>query len=699
MTGSTWLVFFSARRRTIAAAVLSLSLAAPLTAQPSASSSFVNTLMPQPASLSVETGSLPLGPGFSYALSGNNSARLTQAAVRFIRRLETNTGVQMRLAPAAKPGDATLLIDVRSAASDPIPLPDEDESYTLDVAPKQITLRANTDIGALRGLQTLLQLPQVQGSGFIFPAVHIEDAPRFPWRGLMLDCGRHFMPLPVIYRTLDGMAAVKLNVFHWHLTEDQGFRIESRVFPRLQQMGSNGHYYTQQQVREVIAYASARGIRVVPEFDMPGHATSWMVGYPNLGSAPGPYSVETSFGIFDAALDPTRESTYRFLDAFLGEMAGLFPDPYIHIGGDESNGKAWRANPRIRAFMKAHGYTTTQQLQTYFETRVQKILTRYHKRMLGWDEILNPALPKNAVIQVWHQDQFLIEGAQQGHRELYSRPYYLDHMYTAAEMFQADPIPADARLAPAQSKLILGGEACMWSEQVTPRTVDSRIWPRAAAVAERLWSPATDRDTNDMYRRLQVESLRLDGDGLDHFADFERGLRQLAGTDADAALILFAQTLQPVNNDIRYLGQHPTQLTPFDLLVDAVSPDPPLRHQINQLVDRALHGDEAAAAQLHAIFQSWAQAAPEVAQLAAGSPRLQQASARIRQWPRLATAGLESLDYLKQATPAPVTWQTAQKTLIQDAAGHQDLVNFAVLPAIRKLVDAAGSGAVSLPGR
>ncbi len=649
--------------------------------------------IPQPASVQLHSGFLLLDGRFHVQLTGYTEPRLDRARDRFLEHLTAQTGILFGLEPA---GNSPALVIHTDKPSAPVQKLGEDESYQLTIDSAGARITAANPLGAMHGLQTLLQRVQTTPQGFALPFATITDQPRFPWRGLMIDCSRHFIPLPVIFQNLDAMEAVKLNVFHWHLTEDQGFRIESRVFPRLQQMGSNGHYYTQQQVREVIAYASARGIRVVPEFDMPGHATSWMVGYPHLGSAPGPYSVETLFGIFDAALDPTRESTYRFLDAFLGEMAGLFPDPYMHIGGDESNGKAWRANPRIRAFMKAHGYTTTQQLQTYFETRVQRILARHHKRMLGWDEILNPALPKNAVIQVWHGDQFLIEGAQQGHRELYSRPYYLDHMDTAAEMFQADPIPAAAKLTPAESKLILGGEACMWSEQVTPQTVDSRIWPRTAAVAERLWSPASDRDTNDMYRRLQVESLRLDGEGLDHITDLERGLRQLAGTDADAALILFAHTLEPIDNDARYRAQHPTQLTPFDLLVDAVSPDPPLRHQLNQLVDRALHGDNAAAIQLRAIFQSWAQAAPEVAQLAAGSPRLQQASERIRQWPRLATAGLESLDYLKQAMPAPVGWQTAQKTLIQDAAGHQDLVNFAVLPAIRKLVDAAGSGAVSL---
>ncbi len=461
----------------------------------------------------------------------------------------------------------------------------DDESYALDVDTQHMALHARTEIGALRGMETLLQLVQPEGSGFVLPAVHIEDAPRFPWRGLLLDPGRHFLPVDVVYRTLDGMASVKLNVLHWHLTEDQGFRIESKVFPKLQGVGSDGLYYTQQQVKAVVAYAAARGIRVVPEFDMPGHSTSWMVGYPQLGSAPGPYEVQHTFGIHDQAFSPINEGTYRFLDAFFGEMSTLFPDAYVHIGGDESNGKQWRANPAIRAFMKAHGMTTTQELQAYFNKRIEKILEKHHKRMVGWDEILNPALPPDVVVQVWHGNQFLADAARQGHQGLYSQPYYLDDSHTAAAMFLADPVPEGANLTPDQLKKILGGEACMWGEHVTALSIDSRIWPRTAAVAERLWSPATDRDTDDLYRRLGVETLRLEAEGVPVVTETERRLLELAGTVHDEPLRLFAATLQPVDFGELFREQHTTQLTVLDHLVDAVPFDPPLRHELEVMVD------------------------------------------------------------------------------------------------------------------
>ncbi len=654
-----------------------------------AQTSFVNTLMPLPASLTAKSGSLALDKSFSYAIHGDSGARLSQAAVRFISRLEMRTGVQIARTAAAS--GATLTIDVATPASSPYPNIDQDESYTLDIDDHAIALHSKTDIGALRGLETLLQLAQPAGSSFIFPAVHIEDAPRFPWRGLMLDCGRHFLPVEVIYRTLDGMAAVKLNVLHWHLSEDQGFRVESRVFPKLHELGSNGLYYTQQQVRDIIDYAAARGIRVVPEFDIPGHSTSWFVGYPELASAPGPYSVQTVFGIHDAAFDPTRESTYKFLDAFLGEMAHLFPDAYMHIGGDESNGKQWAANPQIQAFMHAHNLKTSAELQAYFNTRVQKILAKYHKRMVGWDEILSPNLPRDTVIQVWHGTEFLINAARQGHNGIYSHAYYIDHMYSAADVFLADPIPAGSDLTPEQAKLILGGEACMWGEHISPLTIDSRIWPRAAAVAERFWSPASDRDVDDMYRRLAVESIRLDAEGLTHLSYPERALRQLAGTQDDGALALFASVLQPVDFHVRYQEQHTDQLTPLDQLVDALHPDPPMRHQLELVVASALSGDKDAMNNLQNIFRYWIYAAPALESMAVHNPLLQLESNRISQWPKLGQIGLDAITYLNSGNPATPEWQAEQTAIIKDTAKPQELVDFVVLPQLQKLVDAAAA--------
>jgi hexosaminidase len=272
-------------------------------------------------------------------------------------------------------------------------------------------------------LQTFLQLVDVSSDGFSAPAVTIQDKPRFPWRGLMLDSARHFIPLDVIRRNLDGMEAVKMNVFHWHLSENQGFRAESKKFPKLHESGSNSLYYTQEEIRDLILYARDRGIRVVPEFDMPGHSTAWFVGHPELASGKGPYEIERRWGIFDPAMDPTSERVYKFLDDFIGEMARIFPDHYFHIGGDEVNGKEWDANPRIQAYMKAHGIKNNQALQAYFSGRVQKLVTRHGKTVVGWDEVLVEGVPKDIVIQSWRGQASLAQAAKQGYRGILSNGY------------------------------------------------------------------------------------------------------------------------------------------------------------------------------------------------------------------------------------------------------------------------------------
>ncbi len=264
----------------------------------------------------------------------------------------------------------------------------------------------------------------------------------------MIDCSRHFIPLDVIMRTLNGMAAVKLNVFHWHLSDDQGFRIESKVFPKLTGEGSDGLFYTQEQAKEVVAYARKLGIRVVPEFDMPGHTTSWAVGYPELASGPGPFSIERHFGVFNPVLDPTKESTYQFIDQFVGEMATIFPDPYMHIGGDENNGVEWKENPGIQAFAREHNLHGTAAIQAYFNQRLLPILTKHGKKMIGWDEVLTPGLPKDVMVQSWRGFDSLAAGAKQGYSGILSAGYYLDHMDSTADHYRVDPVPANSNLTP-----------------------------------------------------------------------------------------------------------------------------------------------------------------------------------------------------------------------------------------------------------
>jgi hexosaminidase len=507
----------------------------------------------------------------------------------------------------------------------------------------------------------------------------------------MIDCGRHFEPVDVIKRNLDGMAAVKLNVFHWHLTEDQGFRIESKLFPKLTGMGSDGLFYTQAQAREIVAYARERGIRVVPEFDMPGHTKSWFVGYPELASAPGPYTIRREFGVEDAAMDPTRESTYAFIDSFVGEMAQIFPDLYMHIGGDESDGVQWKANPKIQEFMHTHNLKDAAALQAYFNQRLFKILEKHKKHMVGWDEVLNPALPKDIVIQSWRGAKSLSDAAKLGYRGILSQPYYLDGMKAAKEHYLSDPLPSSSDLTPEQRKLVLGGEVCMWGEHIDARSIDSRIWPRSAAIAERFWSPESVNNVDDMYRRLAVESIRLEALGLTHLSHEGSALRELAGTENIDALRVFSSVLEPVSFSERYQGQHTSQLTPLDNLVDAVRPDPPSRHDTNRLTHqflRAPTASEEARTLLEKNFQSWIIAAPAIEAQLAASPLLALAEPRAQQLPGLATAGVEALNYLSKGIKAPAGWKQRNLALIDAAKKPQALVRFTFLSPLEELVNA-----------
>jgi hexosaminidase len=501
----------------------------------------------------------------------------------------------------------------------------------------------------------------------------IQDHPRFPWRGLHLDVCRHWMPIEVVKRNLDGMAAVKLNVFHWHLSDDQGFRVESKRFPKLQQLGSDGLYYTQDQVREVIGYARDRGIRVVPEFDMPGHTTSWLVGYPELASAPGPYQIERNWGVFDAAMDPTRESTYQFLDAFIGEMAALFPDPYFHIGGDEVTGKKWRSSLRFQTFIGKHHLRDAEGLQAYFNRQLQKVVAKYGKRMEGWDEILDPDLPKDIVIQSWRGQKSLADAALHGFSSILSAGYYLDQMEPASKLYAVDPLDgAAASLTDEGRARILGGEVAMWSEFVSPENVDSRIWPRAAAVAERLWSQQEVKDVPSMYRRLDDVSRELNLLGLTHRSSYLPMLERLAAGDPVEPLKMLADVVTPATFGQRIHTHKYTQLTPLDQLVDAVRPESETARDFAGLVDRMDR------AQMRIWLTRWRD----------NDARIQPASQTLN---HLGAIGLEALDFLDRSERPSDEWLARQRSFFETVRKPQNEVRFAILPSIETLVAATVS--------
>lgn len=659
-----------------------------------------NDLMPVPAEVRFTDARLPVTNGFTVAVTRHDDARLRAAIARWQQRWTARAGIDFRAPTAATVAAPVALVIECQGPGSAVPSLDEDESYSLDVTAGQATLRAATVVGAMRGLETLGQLLMQDAKGWFLPAISIRDHPRFPWRGLLIDVARHWQPVEVIQRNLDGMALVKLNVLHLHLTDDQGFRIESRTHPELQAQGSDGLYFTQDQMRDLIAYAQARGIRVVPEFDLPGHATSWVVSHPELASLVGPYAIERHWGIFNAVLDPTNEALYPLLDDLLGEMAALFPDPFLHVGGDENNGVQWSANPRIQAFIIEHGLKDNAGLQTYFNRRVSAILARHGKQMIGWDEILQPDLPQEAVIQTYRGPAALATAARQGYRGLLSHGYYIDLMRPAAEHYLNDPLPATTSLAPEEQRRILGGEATMWSEWVTPESIDARIWPRTAAIAERLWSPREVRDVADLYRRLPAINARLEEAGLLQNKNRERMLRRLAGDQAAPAALQALRTLadvvEPVK-DYRRGGFQPgvAQSTPLVGLVDCAGPDSAPARNFARMVDQFLfqsrEPDRVLADQLLRQLETWNAAGRSVAaDRAAAAPGLKEGVPVARALAEVSGVGRDAVQVLLTAGTPDEAWvKTCSAVLLRADDPGPAAVELPILPPLKLLVAAA----------
>ncbi len=657
--------------------------------------------MPQPANVQPGTGALRIDANFAVALTGYSEPRLDRAAERFLLQLQRQTGLLISPHSAKSDSSKATLVVHTDHAGKAIQELGEDESYTLEVTASGAKLSAANPLGVLRGLQTFLQQVDVSPDGFAAPALTIKDQPRFAWRGLLIDSSRHFTPLDVLKRNLDGMEAVKLNVFHWHISDNQGFRAESKKLPKLHTLGSGGAYYNQDEIRDVIAYARDRGIRVVPEFDMPGHSSAWFVGYPEIASTPGPFKIDAEWGILDPAMDPTNEKTYKFLDTFIGEMAGLFPDHYFHIGGDEVNGKAWDANPKIQEFKKAHNYKTNDELQTYFSQRVQKLVNKHRKAAIGWDEIFVPGAPKDIVIHSWRGPQSLAAAAKQGYRGILSNGYYIDLMWSAARHYTVDPLGgAAADLTPEQRQLVLGGEATMWSEYVNWENIDSRIWPRTAAIAERFWSQQSVTDVTSMYARLDIISQRLEWLGLTHRTGLRKMLQRIAGPatpEEFAALETLAEVLEPVKDYTRGETTAYTAITstPLNRIVDAVPPESDVARRFDEKVNVFVGGtcrDASLAAQLRSQLTKWRDNDAAFHSLAAKSSFVNEVAQSSRDLSSAAAVGLSALDAISQGSALADNAKTENTATLSAAGKGKAQLLLISAPTIQKLVNAAAAG-------
>ncbi len=761
------------------------------------------TLIPLPADLKIGSGAFILDENLVHEFTRLTTPRLERATKRFFSRLSSQTGMEL-----GKGTERSLKLECTGTGM-MFPSFGDDESYTIRISRNQIRVKAPSETGIIYGLETILQLAEERNGKWVLPVLTMNDHPRFGWRGIMIDACRHWIPEEVILRNLDAMGMAKMNVLHWHLTDHQGFRVESKAFPGLHEMGSNGEYYTREEILEVIEYAADRGIRVVPEFDLPGHSQSWFVGYPELASAPGPYLLDTLMMVTEPVMDPASEEVYLFLDQFLGEMALLFPDEYIHMGGDEVSTSQWENNPDIRRFMEEHGIEDPPSLQAYFNLRIQEILDGHGKKMMGWDEILHPDLAHRGIaVQTWRDHGSLWETARQGNMAILSAGYYLDHKQPASFHYLVDPtvIPgavdieidstrwkgwectlkvsdmvmegalflfgdgnqlqgimnfmgspmafgeasADGEnlsfaletnmgrvdfetvisgdsitgtakisfftleltgtrsggsdmthgvplpefrkmdpLTPGEESMLVGGEACMWSEMVDGTTIESRIWPRAAAIGEKLWSPGplTD-DVKDLYRRLMVFDHRLESQGLKHRSYRDQLLSDMAGAPYRDALRILVGALEEdklFNRMVIYSPELYTT-TPLNRVVDASPAENYEVYRFGEDVELWLEfSDGEARSRILRIMQIWARNHEKLAPAFETSQRLKEVEAHSVNLARLGDLGMQAI-----SDPGSLAGRDEEiEALFVSASAPHGGTILPVAGPVKKLVDSA----------
>jgi hexosaminidase len=440
------------------------------------------------------------------------------------------------------PGDCLLL---QTAAA---PAPASPESYHLEITDRATCLRAPSACGLARGVQTIRQLLVRTAEGtWQLPAVLIDDQPRYRWRGMLLDCGRHFMSKDFVKRYIDLLAYHKLNVLHWHLTEDQGWRIEIKKYPKLTEIGAwrqatregeqprdaagrYGGFYSQDDIREIVAYARSRYVTVVPEIEMPGHSLAALAGYPELSCTGGPFKVGTEWGVIEDVYCAGNDRTFEFLEDVLSEVLDLFPSEFIHIGGDECPKTRWKACPKCQARINVEGLKNENELQSYFVRRIEKFLNSKGRRLVGWDEILEGGLAPNATVQSWRGMDGALAAARAGHDVIASpRTHcYLDYpqildpaapkwmgLITLEQAYSFEPTPPE--LTSEQATHILGAEGNIWTERAPQERVDYQVFPRLCALTEVTWSPAEGRSWDDFTARMKVHYRRLDALGVKYY--------------------------------------------------------------------------------------------------------------------------------------------------------------------------------------
>jgi hexosaminidase len=527
------------RVRSLALGVLCVLLAAcSKDVEPQAQMQPQISLIPAPAQVSMERGVFELGAATPVRYTAGSPA---EPVAKYFVDLLQRTGVVALSATAGEAGERSISFSLQAREGDQV----GEEAYSLLVSPERIVVSSHSPRGLFYGAVTLWQLASTSSS---IPALKIADAPRFRWRGLLLDSARHYQSPQFIEKLLDTMALHKLNVLQWHLTDDQAWRLEIKKYPKLTEVGAwrvpagpaaaadidpatgrprlYGGFYTQDQVRAIVAYAAARNITIVPEIDMPGHASAAIAAYPQLGVTGKPATVPADWGVYESLFN-VEESTFVFFEDVLGEAMALFPGEYIHTGGDEAVKKQWHDSPRVQKRMRELGVQDEHALQSYFVQRIEKYLNDHGRRLIGWDEILEGGLAPNATVMSWRGIQGAVTAAAAGHDAVLSPAptLYLDNrpldwarpgrgpVISVEDVYRFDPAPS--ALTEAQRAHILGVQANLWTEHVrTEERAEYMIFPRAAALAEVGWSPAASLDFQSFSARLSDQLARYESLGV-----------------------------------------------------------------------------------------------------------------------------------------------------------------------------------------
>jgi hexosaminidase len=577
-------------------------------AQNNATSIWQNSLIPQPVSLIRGSGYFTLPNDISIIITKNEE--LKKIAVQLSKQLNTTANTITVKEDNPQPTKSISLSIVNDKS---IPA----EGYRLKVTADGISITAKEPAGIFYGVQTLIQLlpKQIESKedkkpvdAWTIPLVTIEDAPRFGWRGLMLDVSRHFFTVAQVKDYISQMAKYKFNVLHLHLTDDQGWRIQIKALPKLTEVGAwrvdktgtfgkfskpeanepktYGGFYTHEDIKELVQYASDRFINILPEIDIPGHSLAAIASYPDLSCTPGTYTVNSGeqfmiwpgggkhfYGTLDNTLCPANEKVYDFIDKVFTEIAQLFPFAYIHMGGDETARNFWEKSDQVKALMKKENLKDLDEVQSYFVKRVEKIIASKGKKMIGWDEILQGGLAPNAAVMSWRGMKFGIDAAKLGHEVVMSPTdfAYLDYMQGDAiieppvyatlrlkKTYQFEPLPEGI-----DTKLIKGGQANLWTEQVyNMRHAQYMIWPRAFAIAEVLWSPKEKRNWNDFVSRVEKQMERYDVAGIKYAPSMYDAIFEVRKKDTTAIVVSLSTEVEGLKIHYSFDNSFPDNFYP-----------------------------------------------------------------------------------------------------------------------------------------